>query len=83
MEKLNFQNYLLKVLEELCPNKRFEILLELKPLLDWIKEEEKKQKELSNQLFQMLKDNKEARTILKNLNSRRNKFFYSLKLSLS
>jgi len=83
MEKLNFQNYLLGVLEELCPNKRFEILFKLKPLLDWIKEEEKKQKELSNQLNMLIKDNKEAKTILKNLNAHRNKFFYNLKKAFS
>jgi len=83
MAKLDFQNYLLGVLEELCPNKRFEILFKLKPLLDWIKEEEKKQKELSSQLYELVKNNKEARTILKNLNAHRNKFFYNLKLSLS
>jgi len=83
MEKLNFQNYLLGVLEELCPNKRFEILFKLKPLLDWIKEEEKKQKELSNQLNMLIKDNKETKTILKNLNAHRNKFFYNLKKASS
>jgi len=83
MAKLDFQNYLLRVLEELCPNRRFEILFELKPLLDWIKEEEKKQKELSNQLNMLIKDNKEAKTILKNLNAHRNKFFYNLKKAFS
>ena len=83
MEKLNFQNYILRILEELCPDRRFEILFKLKPLLDWIKEEEKKQKELSSQLYELIKDNEKAKTILKNLNSRRNKFFHNLKKAFS
>jgi len=83
MQKLNFQNYIVRVLEEHCPNRRFEIFFELKPLLDWIKEEEKKQKELSHKLFELLEDNKEARTLLQNLNYHRAQFFSNLKKAFS
>ena len=83
MDKSNFQNLLMRVLEELCPNKRFEILFELKPFLNWIKREKEKQREISSRLFELLQDNKETRTLLKTLNYERHQFFKTLKKALS